>query len=120
MRRSSCWRCLRPIAKEQVEQSVVRGQYGPGYILGQSVPGYRTEPKVSPQSHTETFVALKLFIDNWRWANVPFFVRSGKRLAKSITEIAIQFKLAPMRLFKDVVGADGLSPNTAGHTDSAR
>ncbi len=70
-------RCLRPIAKEQVEQSVVRGQYGPGYILGQSVPGYRTEPKVSPQSHTETFVALKLFIDNWRWANAAVFRALG-------------------------------------------
>lgn len=104
-------RCLRPVQPEQVEDFVVRGQYGPGYILGQQVPGYRQESRVSPESNTETFVATKLFIDNWRWAGVPFFVRSGKRLAKSITEIAIQFRPAPHRLFKDIVGADGLSPN---------
>lgn len=107
-------RCLRPMEKEKVQDFVVRGQYGPGYILGQNVPGYRQEDRVSPTSNTETFVATKLFIDNWRWADVPFFVRSGKRLAKSITEIAIQFKAAPLRLFKDMpgVGSEGLNPNT--------
>jgi glucose-6-phosphate 1-dehydrogenase len=106
-------RCLRPIEKEQVDQYVVRGQYGPGYVLGQSVPGYRQENRVSPESNVETFVALKCYIDNWRWAGVPFFIRSGKRLAKSITEIAIQFTPAPHRLFHDTfkLGAEGLSPN---------
>jgi glucose-6-phosphate 1-dehydrogenase len=106
-------KCLRPIEKEHVNDFVVRGQYGPGYILGQDVPGYRQENRVSPQSDIETFVALKLHIDNWRWAGVPFFVRSGKRLAKSITEIAIQFSRPPQRLFKDVpgIGSEGISPN---------
>jgi len=104
-------RCLRHIAPEQVSDNVVRGQYGPGTIDGQKVPGYREEPRVSPKSNTETFVAVKMFIDNWRWAGVPFFVRSGKRMAKSITEIAIQFRPAPHRLFRDILGADGLNPN---------
>jgi len=104
-------RCLRHIEKENVNESVVRGQYGAGTIDGKKVVGYRQENRVSPESNTETFVAVKMFIDNWRWAGVPFFVRSGKRLAKSITEIAIQFRPAPHRLFRDILGADGLNPN---------
>jgi glucose-6-phosphate 1-dehydrogenase len=79
----------------------VRGQYGPGIVLGEKVPGYREEPGVDPNSSTETFVALKLYLDNWRWAGVPFYLRSGKRLQKHITEIAIQFKDVPQRLFTD-------------------
>lgn len=103
---------LRPIEVERVGQLAVRGQYGPGYISGQAVPGYRQESGVSPQSMTETFAAIKLFIDNWRWADVPFYIRSGKRLAKSITEIAIHFRRAPHRLFSAQAGSCGaLSPN---------
>jgi glucose-6-phosphate 1-dehydrogenase len=105
-------RCLRHIEPEHVAESVVRGQYGPGTIDGKRLPGYREENRVSPDSNTETFVALKMFIDNWRWADVPFFVRSGKRLGKSITEIAIQFRPAPHRFFRDILGADGLNPNS--------
>ncbi|MBI2810346.1 MAG: glucose-6-phosphate dehydrogenase [Candidatus Melainabacteria bacterium] len=92
-------KCLRPIDPSEVDQYAVRGQYGSGHILGQAVPGYREEEGVSNESNVETFTALKLYIDNWRWAGVPFYIRSGKRLAKSITEIAIHFKSAPHRLF---------------------
>jgi glucose-6-phosphate 1-dehydrogenase len=110
-------KCLRPIDPDEVDQYAVRGQYGKGYILGQSVPGYREEEGVSNQSNVETFTALKLFIDNWRWAGVPFYIRSGKRLAKSITEIAIHFKSPPHRLFSESMDTisdgktEGLAPN---------
>jgi glucose-6-phosphate 1-dehydrogenase len=85
---------------EEVLQNMVRGQYGEGTENGERVPGYRDEPAVSPDSHTETFVALKLKIDNWRWADVPFYLRTGKRLAKRVTEIAIQFRRTPFMLFR--------------------
>src|SRR6266403_180495 len=91
---------IRPFNLEMVAQSVVRGQYGPGTVSGKPVPGYREEQNVSPQSRTETFVAMKLLIDNWRWAKVPFYLRTGKRLAKRTTEIVIQFKGAPHVVFR--------------------
>src|SRR5581483_5697281 len=78
----------------------VRGQYAKGQLDGKPVPGYRDEPNVGSDSNTETFVALKLVIDNWRWADVPFYLRTGKRLAKRVTEIAIHFKRAPFQLFR--------------------
>jgi glucose-6-phosphate 1-dehydrogenase len=81
---------------------VVRGQYGRGYIEGAEVSGYREEPGVAPDSTTETFVAARLFVDNWRWADTPFFVRTGKRLPRRETTIAIQFKRAPHPPFEDV------------------
>ncbi len=81
---------------------VVRGQYGPGWVAAQPVPGYRQEPGVDPASETETFVAARLSIDDWRWSGVPFYVRTGKRLPKRATEIAIQFRAVPHRLFQDV------------------
>jgi glucose-6-phosphate 1-dehydrogenase len=90
---------VRPIPVEQVNEVAVRGQYGAGYVLGEHVVGYREEPGVNPQSSTETFAALKIYFDNWRWAGVPFYIRSGKRLPKRVTEIAIQFKEVPHRLF---------------------
>ena len=83
---------IQPLNSEDVLQRSVRGQYGEGMIGDERVPAYRTEPGVSPESRTETFVALKLNIDNWRWAGVPFYLRTGKRLAKRHTEIAIQFR----------------------------
>lgn len=86
---------IRPILIEDT----VRGQYGPGYIEGKPVIGYREEENVSPTSQVETFVAMKLYIDNWRWAEVPFYIRAGKRLPKRCTEIAITFKSAPEFLF---------------------
>jgi glucose-6-phosphate 1-dehydrogenase len=92
-------RALQPLDSEDVLQRSVRGQYGAGEINGQEVPAYRAEPGVSPESRTETFVALQLNIDNWRWAGVPFYLRTGKRLAKRHTEITIQFKRTPFELF---------------------
>jgi glucose-6-phosphate 1-dehydrogenase len=91
---------IRPFSKADFEQSIVRGQYGPGFINGEPVVGYRQEKDVSPQSNIETFVALHLFIDNWRWAGIPFYLRGGKRLPKRATEIAITFKDAPGVLFQ--------------------
>ncbi len=91
---------IRPLTQADFEQTVVRGQYGTGYINGETVVGYREEKDVSPQSNIETFVALKLYIDNWRWAGIPFYLRAGKRLPKRATEIAITFKDAPGVLFQ--------------------
>lgn len=91
---------IRPLSQNDFENTIIRGQYGPGFINGKEVIGYRQEKDVSPTSNIETFVALKLFIDNWRWAGVPFYLRGGKRLPKRGTEIAIIFKDAPGVLFQ--------------------
>ena len=91
---------IQPLNSEDVLERSVRGQYGPGLLGDKKVGGYRSEPGVAPESRTETFVALKLNIDNWRWAGVPFYLRTGKRLAKRHTEIAIQFKRMPFELFR--------------------
>ncbi len=100
----------RPMSPEEVLARAVRGQYGPGVIGNEHVPGYRTEHMVAPESTTETFVALKLSIDNWRWADVPFYIRTGKRLPSRVTEIAIQFRRAPFVLFRDTP-VEKLAPN---------
>jgi glucose-6-phosphate 1-dehydrogenase len=92
---------IQPLSPEDVLTSSVRGQYGEGEIDEQRVVGYRSEPSVAPDSNTETFVALKLQIDNWRWAGVPFYLRTGKRLAKRRTEIVIQFRRTPFVLFRN-------------------
>src|SRR5580693_930059 len=92
---------IRPFDLGMVAQSVVRGQYSSGQIDGKSVPGYRSEPGVSSTSRTETFVAAQVLIDNWRWAGVPFYLRTGKRMAKRTTEIVIQFKRAPHIVFRE-------------------
>jgi glucose-6-phosphate 1-dehydrogenase len=86
---------------EEVLSMTVRGQYGEGHIGDEHLAAYRTEDNVAPESNTETFAGLKLRIDNWRWADVPFYLRTGKRMAKRTTEIAIQFKRAPFQLFRD-------------------
>jgi glucose-6-phosphate 1-dehydrogenase len=91
---------IRPFTGESVRQNVVRGQYGPGRVGGESVPAYRSESKVRPDSQTETYVALKVLVDNWRWADVPFYLRTGKRLPRHASEIVIQFKRAPLALFR--------------------
>ena len=91
-------------------KSVVRGQYGRGFIEGEEVPGYREEEGVAQDSKTETFVAAKLYVDNWRWADTPFYVRMGKRLPRRETTIAIQFKRAPHPPFEESA-AEGLRPN---------
>jgi glucose-6-phosphate 1-dehydrogenase len=91
-------------------KNVVRGQYGRGFVEGKEVPGYREEEGVATDSMTETYVAAKLYVDNWRWADTPFYVRAGKRLGRRETTIAIQFKRAPHPPFEDV-SAEGLRPN---------
>ena len=104
-------RSLRPLTGDEAARNVVRGQYAAGAVLGTNVKAYREEDRVSPQSMTETYVALKLNVDNWRWADVPFYMRVGKRLPKSGTEIAVTFKGAPQVLFNksaNVVGQNVL------------
>jgi glucose-6-phosphate 1-dehydrogenase len=96
---------------EDVLQNVVRAQYTAGNAGGQDIVRFRSTPNVPPDSVTETYVAMKLKIDNWRWAGVPFYIRTGKALAKRHTEIAIQFKQAPFSLFRDTP-VDRLSPNS--------
>jgi glucose-6-phosphate 1-dehydrogenase len=91
-------------------KSVVRGQYGRGYVEGEEVPAYREENGVSPSSLTDTYVAAKLYVDNWRWADTPFYVRTGKRLPRRETTIAIQFKGAPHPPFEEAA-VEGLRPN---------
>jgi glucose-6-phosphate 1-dehydrogenase len=103
-------RALRPLVGRDVDASVIRGQYAPGFSRGENVAGYRQEPEVSSESDTETFVALRLLVDNWRWAGVPFYLRSGKRLPKRVTEIAIQFKQPPLQVFGRDAAAE-LEPN---------
>lgn len=90
---------IRPFTKEDLEDFVIRGQYGPGFIQGQSVVGYRDEQNVPKDSSIETYVAMRLFVDNWRWAGVPFYIRAGKRLLRRTTEIAITFKQTPGVLY---------------------
>ncbi len=89
----------RPIDRDAVAQCAVRGQYGPGTANGKKVPGYREEEGVAPDSQTETFVAVKLFVDNWRWQDVPFYLRTGKRLPRQASEVSIQFRSVPHRSF---------------------
>ncbi|HEX3821391.1 MAG TPA: glucose-6-phosphate dehydrogenase [Candidatus Sulfotelmatobacter sp.] len=91
---------IQALDSEDVLQRSVRGQYGEGMIGDERVPGYRMEPGVAPESRTETFVAMKLNIDNWRWAGVPFYLRTGKRMAQRHTEIAIRFRNTPFQLFR--------------------
>ena len=94
-------RAVTEMTPDQVARDVVRGQYGPGWVSGRPVPGYRSEPNVDPASETETYIAARLTIDDWRWSGVPFYLRMGKRLPKRATEIAIQFKEVPHQLFRD-------------------
>ena len=93
-------RALKPMTSGEIARRAVCGQYGAGTVHGQPVPGYRSEANVATNSCTETFVALKLLIDNWRWADVPFYLRTGKCMPNRVTEIAVQFKCAPLMLFQ--------------------
>jgi len=101
---------IRPMSPEEILQQTVRGQYGDGFEDGQKVPAYRAETSVSPKSKTETFGALQLDVDNWRWAGVPFYLRSGKRLAKQVTEIVIEFRRPPLLAFGKIQIGE-LEPN---------
>jgi glucose-6-phosphate 1-dehydrogenase len=93
---------LKPIRAEDVNDQVIRGQYVASRIRGTVVPGYREEKGVNPESRTETYVAMKFYIDNWRWGGVPFYIRTGKRLPTRVTEVVIHFKPTPMNLFRQV------------------
>jgi glucose-6-phosphate 1-dehydrogenase len=103
-------RSLRPIERSEVPRNVVRGQYARGGLHGEAVPGYREEPDVSAESRVETYVAMRCFVDNWRWSGVPFYVRAGKRLTRRVTEIAVCFREIPHTLFHAADG--GITPNT--------
>jgi glucose-6-phosphate 1-dehydrogenase len=101
---------IHPLSEVQAVECVVRGQYGAGALGDAPLPGYREEPGVAGDSHVETYVAMKLGIDNWRWAGVPFYLRTGKRMAVRKTEIAIHFKQAPFALFRGTP-VERLAPN---------
>lgn len=101
---------IRPLDRNKLEDYVVRGQYTSSHIKGETVPGYRDEEGVNRESRTETFTAIKLNIDNWRWAGTPFYIRTGKKLPTRVTEIVINFKPAPHHLF-DAVGGINSQPN---------
>ncbi len=101
------WKAIEPIPVEDT----ARGQYAAGTVDGQKVIGYRQEDRVNPESGTETFAAMKLNIENWRWAGVPFYIRAGKRLAKRVTEVTVTFKQPPLHLFKGNASDSGVCPN---------
>jgi len=103
-------RSIRPIDPDNIDNTIVRAQYTAGKMGQEMLPGYMQEKGVAPDSTTETFVAAKLFIDNWRWKDVPFYMRTGKRLAKRVTEIAITFKSVPHSMFASV-GLDEMPAN---------
>jgi len=106
-------RSIRPFTPEQVHTDAVRARYVPGLVEGRLVPGYRQEEGVAPDSNTPTYVALRLWIDNWRWAGVPFYLRHGKRLPKRVTEIAMVYNRPPLRLFREREATpDREEPNT--------
>jgi glucose-6-phosphate 1-dehydrogenase len=98
------------MAPDEILRSAVRGQYGEGRIGGARVPAYRAEPSVDPRSATETYAALRLEIDNWRWAGVPFYLRTGKRLARRCTEVVVEFRRPPLMLFRQS-GVGEIEPN---------
>jgi glucose-6-phosphate 1-dehydrogenase len=103
-------RSLRPMDRVSATRDVVRGQYGRGIVRGEAVAAYRNEADVSPTSGVETYVAMRCFVDNWRWSGVPFYVRAGKRLARRVTEIAVVFHEVPRTLFRAADQA-GIAPN---------
>ncbi|RPH90927.1 MAG: glucose-6-phosphate dehydrogenase [Calditrichaeota bacterium] len=92
-------KAMKELSDQEVDKTVIRGQYAAGSLMGKQLPGYKEEEGVSSTSTTETFMAAQLYIDNWRWAGVPFYIRAGKRLPKRVTEIAVQFKNAPLQIF---------------------
>lgn len=97
------FQALRPMSNEDLFKNVLRGQYTASNIRGKYAKGYREEKNVAPDSRTETYVAMKLFIDNWRWGDVPFYIRTGKRLPTRVSEVVIHFKPAPQRLFPETI-----------------
>jgi len=118
-------RSIRPIAPDAVADNAVRGQYAPGSVEGRQVPGYRSEAGVAPISTTETYVAAKFFVDNWRWRGVPFYLRTGKRLARQMSVIALRLRDPPQQLFRETSLANvtpnwillGLQPDETMHLE---
>jgi len=98
------FRSLKPLANSGQEENLILGQYGPGTIEGKRTLGYRDESGVNPESLTSTFAMMRVFIDNWRWRGVPFYIVSGKRLARKLTEIVIQFRQVPHSMFRTILG----------------
>lgn len=105
------YQSIRPLSKEDIHNHVIRGQYTASESAEGTLNGYREEDKVSPDSRTETFVAMRLFIDNWRWGGVPFYIRTGKQMPTKVTEIVVHFRETPHTLFGSNTGA-GLAPNS--------
>ena len=108
--RSKLLRSIKPMSPDEIRQNTVPGQYGEARVGGQDLAGFRQETGVDPQSQTDTYAAATFFVENWRWAGVPFYVRTGKRLPKRVTEIAIEFNRAPLAIFENQDG-DGTTPN---------
>jgi glucose-6-phosphate 1-dehydrogenase len=108
--KSKVLKAVRRMTPEEVDANVVRGQYGPGWVNGVEAPGYRSEHDVAPDSITDTYMAVRLSVENWRWAGTPFYLRTGKRLPKRATEVVVQFKAAPHLPFGEAA-KDGLEPN---------
>jgi glucose-6-phosphate 1-dehydrogenase len=104
-------RAIRPFDANHIRRDIVRAQYAEGENGGKPAPGYREEPNVDAESRTETYVAMRVMLENWRWAGVPFYLRTGKRLKKRVSEIAIQFKSAPLMLFRGAGCQDQVAPN---------
>ena len=98
-RRLDLLQCLRPMRSHEVDKHVVRAQYASGFFQGKDAPGYRREERVAADSTTETFVVLRQFIDNWRWAGVPIYIRTGKAMPKRVSEVVVRFKAVPHMLF---------------------
>lgn len=108
--RAKLLRAVRVMKHEDVPKNAVAGQYGPANVGGQNLPGFRQEESVNPHAQTDTYAAVTFFIDNWRWAGVPFYIRSGKRMPKRVTDIAIQFTAPPLPLFKQQTKSGLLPP----------
>jgi glucose-6-phosphate 1-dehydrogenase len=104
--KAKVFKALRPFPVDSIYEHLVSGQYGPGTINGKEVPGYREEPGVRVDSLTPTFASMRVFVDNWRWQGVPFFLTSGKRLAEKLTEISIQFREVPHSIFRNILGEE--------------
>ncbi len=102
--KAKIFRSLKPLKQETMFNNLIMGQYGSGFINGKAVPSYRDEPGVAPDSLTPTFAMMRVFIDNWRWKGVPFYLLSGKRLCRKETKIVVQFKKVPHSMFRDVLG----------------
>ncbi|WP_210464202.1 glucose-6-phosphate dehydrogenase [Rufibacter roseolus] len=109
-RKADVLRAIRPLTHEQVTRYAVRGQYGPGWQQGKKVPGYREEEGVNPGSNTETYAAVKFYLDNWRWQGVPFYLRTGKRMQEKTSSITVQFRPVPHSTFSSTM-AESLLPN---------